>query len=151
MNTLYLKGIVLAMIVAGLLWYRNDLIDDAYNAGKNAAMEEYFPQITALSSLIDQGDAKAKEQQIQQEKNYETVKIESDRRAADITRYKRMLSNQVKASRNANLPQISGGTSPITDADGIGCSPEYRIQCLEVINRAVTCRDLIILNKFPLR
>jgi len=133
-----IKPVIGIILLAGAAWLAWDYIH---------CKEE----LAVLQNVIEQADAQAKEQQTQQERNYDTVKTESDRRRADNIRYKRMLADKAKASRDANLPKIPGGTSPSVDADGIGCSPEYRTQCLEVINRAVTCRDLIILNKFPLR
>jgi len=130
-------GIVLMLAIAWLAW---NYIDDK-------------KQLAALQAVIEQTDSQAHEQQKQQEANYETVKTESDRRAADIARYRRMLqsADKAKASRDANFPAISGGAIAAVDAGGVGCSTEYRAQCLAVINRAVTCRDLILLNKFPLR
>lgn len=110
-------------------------------------------ELAVLQNVIEMGDAQAKEQQIEQERNYETVKSESDKRRADADLYKRMLlaANKAQVSGNANLPAILGGAITSADANGVGCSIEYRTQCLEVINRVVTCRDLILLNKFPLK
>lgn len=117
---------------------------------------DYFTcrqELAILKNVIEIGDALAHEQQLQQEANYDTVKKESDRRRADALRYKRLLlaANKAQASGNANLPALPSGAIAANHATITGCSIEVELEILELINRAVTCRDLILLNHFPLR